>query len=85
MLIYIDRERVKQGPPLEEYNARMNHAIYDLQEVGCPLGYVRDVLRRFIVYNPKLDRSRHQMEWKRSRGFPAREPVLDKENLPTTE
>lgn len=48
MLVYIDRERVTNDKPKEEYIYRMNMGIHDAIEEGVPEEYVNEVMRRFI-------------------------------------
>ena len=48
VLVYIDRERIKDCQPKEEYIYRMNMGINDGMRHGIPLGYVDQVLRAFI-------------------------------------
>ena len=47
-LIYIDEERVRVGPPKEEYIGRMNRAIREAELLGFPTAWAEDVMRRFI-------------------------------------
>ncbi|KAF9448032.1 hypothetical protein P691DRAFT_705755 [Macrolepiota fuliginosa MF-IS2] len=48
VLIYIDVERTKEGPPKPEYIHRMNEAIADAEKEGVPEAYVEKYLRPFI-------------------------------------
>ncbi|KAF2746353.1 hypothetical protein M011DRAFT_378436, partial [Sporormia fimetaria CBS 119925] len=48
MLVYVDRERVEESSPREEYVLRMNRGIEDALRLGVPEGYVEGVMRRFI-------------------------------------
>lgn len=48
MLVYIDRKRVTEDKPKEEYVYRMNRGIEDAVKVGVPRAYVKEVMRRFI-------------------------------------
>lgn len=48
VLLYIDRKRMVEDQPREEYVGRMNMGIRDAVERGVPRGYVEGVLRRFI-------------------------------------
>ncbi|XP_014553962.1 hypothetical protein COCVIDRAFT_106213 [Bipolaris victoriae FI3] len=48
VLVYIDRKRVTEGVPREEYVYRMNRGIEDAVRCGVPEGYVRDFMRGFI-------------------------------------
>lgn len=83
MLVYIDRNRTNSGLPQKEYIDRMNYAIRDLEDMGSPLGYTKDVLRPRIPLNKSLNLQAEKKP-RRMRGFPAKEEVLVKEALPTT-
>ena len=48
MLVYIDRTRVRDDRPKEEYIYRMNMGIQDGVRQGIPQDYVDQVLRQFI-------------------------------------
>ncbi|EUC44014.1 hypothetical protein COCMIDRAFT_99394 [Bipolaris oryzae ATCC 44560] len=48
VLVYIDRKRVTEGKPREEYVYRMNRGIEDAVKCGVPEEYVRGVMRAFI-------------------------------------
>ncbi|KAK7724463.1 hypothetical protein SLS57_004218 [Botryosphaeria dothidea] len=48
VLVYVDRERVGEGPPKEEYVHRMNKAVGDAVKVGVPKKWVEEVVRKFI-------------------------------------
>jgi hypothetical protein len=48
LLVYINRELVREAAPREEYVRRMNRGIRDALREGVPEGYVQGVLRRFI-------------------------------------
>ncbi|KAF1960592.1 hypothetical protein CC80DRAFT_488891 [Byssothecium circinans] len=48
MLVYIDRKRVEEDEPKEEYVYRMNRGIEDAIKVGVPVKYVDEVMRKFI-------------------------------------
>ncbi|KAJ4291626.1 hypothetical protein N0V90_009521 [Kalmusia sp. IMI 367209] len=48
MLVYIDRKRVTEDKPKEEYVYRMNRGIEDALKMGVPRAYVKEVMRRFI-------------------------------------
>ena len=52
MLLYIDRKRIKDDRPREEYVYRMNMGIADALKVGIPSTYVEKVMRKFI---PEMD------------------------------
>ena len=90
MLVYIDHGRIQPSPlrePRSEQIPRMQHAIYDLTEMGCPLGYI-PVLRYFLPRTEEeMDMSSHDPERRNwwAEGVPAKEEPLDKEALPTTE
>jgi gamma-glutamylcyclotransferase len=69
MLVYIDRKRVKEDSPREEYVIRMNRGIVDALEVGVPKGYVRDVMRRFIREDEDEDGGVEEFAKEQARGF----------------
>lgn len=48
MLVYIDRKRVTDDKPKEEYVYRMNRGIDDAITMGVPVAYVKEVMRPFI-------------------------------------
>ncbi|KAH7053098.1 hypothetical protein B0J12DRAFT_739227 [Macrophomina phaseolina] len=48
VLVYVDRKRVGESEPKEEYVHRMNEAVRDAVRVGVPAMWVREVVRRFI-------------------------------------
>ena len=48
MLVYIDRKRVTDDKPKEEYVYRMNRGIDDAIKMGVPKAYVEEVMRPFI-------------------------------------
>lgn len=48
VLVYIDRKRVTDDGPNEEYIYRMNMGIEDAVRLGVPLIYVDGVMRKFI-------------------------------------
>lgn len=48
MLVYIDRKRVSEDKPKEEYIYRMNRGIDDAVRMGVPKAYVEEVMRTFI-------------------------------------
>ena len=52
VLVYVDRKRVSEAEPKDEYVVRMNRGIDDAVVFGMPVGYVQDVLRKFI---PELE------------------------------
>ena len=47
-LVYIDRKRVEEGEPWEEYIHRMNMGINDAAARGLPKWYIDKYMRRFI-------------------------------------
>ncbi|KAJ7444857.1 Butirosin biosynthesis, BtrG-like protein [Mycena latifolia] len=47
-LVYVDVERLKDGPPKTEYITRMNFAIADALEAGIPRAYIEKYLRLSI-------------------------------------
>ena len=47
-LVYIDRVRLKESSPKDEYVYRMNQGINDALGKGIPRDYVQKYLRRFI-------------------------------------
>ncbi|KAB8556615.1 hypothetical protein FH972_025652 [Carpinus fangiana] len=48
MLVYINRERIEETKPWEEYISRMNAGITDAMTCGIPEEYVSQVIRPFI-------------------------------------
>jgi hypothetical protein len=56
-LVYIDRGRVQEAKPKEEYVVRMNKGIEDALAFGVPEAYVEEVMRKFIpaVKDGKVD------------------------------
>lgn len=48
LLVYIDRKRIEDSTPHEEYVYRMNMGIHDAVTLGMPRGYVDAVMRKFI-------------------------------------
>ena len=48
MLVYIDRKRITEHPPKEEYVVRMNRGIEDAISLGVPSAYIEKYLRPFI-------------------------------------
>ena len=48
LLVYIDRERVKDDKPKTEYIHRINMGVADAVKIGMPQDYVDDVIRKFI-------------------------------------
>lgn len=51
MLVYIDRKRVQNARPKDEYVYRMNKGIADAMALGVPMDYVEEHMRRFISSN----------------------------------
>ncbi|KAF7592817.1 hypothetical protein BBP40_012352 [Aspergillus hancockii] len=47
-LVYIDEERVKLGPPRDEYIPRMNRAIREAESLGFPKKWADEVMRKSI-------------------------------------
>jgi len=47
-LVYVDVERLNEGPPRSEYITRINKAVNDAVEEGIPQEYVEKYIRRFI-------------------------------------
>ncbi|KAG6880273.1 hypothetical protein C0992_001842 [Termitomyces sp. T32_za158] len=47
-LVYVDIERLKEGPPRHEYIARINHAFRDGKNEGIPQEYITKYIRKFI-------------------------------------
>lgn len=47
-LVYIDRKRVAESRPRQEYVYRMNMGIRDAVKMGVPKGYVDGVMKKFI-------------------------------------
>lgn len=48
LLLYIDRERVKDDEPKKEYVHRINMGVRDAVAIGMPRSYVDEVIRKFI-------------------------------------
>lgn len=48
VLVYINRKRVTDDKPQEEYVHRMNMGIKDAVDAGIPSAYVKKVMRPFI-------------------------------------
>lgn len=48
LLVYIDRERVKDDRPKAEYVHRINMGVRDAVQIGMPQTYLDDVIRKFI-------------------------------------
>lgn len=67
MLVYIDRERVKDSMPKKEYIYRMNMGIKDAVKVGVPEKYVDSVMRKFIP--EKDDQDVQQFAMKQALAF----------------
>ncbi|KAB8070646.1 hypothetical protein BDV29DRAFT_180642 [Aspergillus leporis] len=47
-LVYVDEERVKLGPPRDEYIPRMNRAIREAESLGFPKKWADGVMRKSI-------------------------------------
>ncbi|KAE8351549.1 hypothetical protein BDV28DRAFT_136838 [Aspergillus coremiiformis] len=47
-LVYVDEERVKLGPPRDEYIPRMNRAIREAETLGFPKVWADEVMRKSI-------------------------------------
>lgn len=50
-LVYVDEERVKLGPPRDEYIPRMNRAIREAETLGFPKKWADEVMRKSIPLN----------------------------------
>lgn len=48
VLVYVDEERVRVGPPKKEYIARMDRAIREALELGFPGEWAGEVMRRVV-------------------------------------
>lgn len=48
VLVYVDEERVRIGPPKPEYIGRMERGIREAEALGLPSGWVEGVMRRFL-------------------------------------
>ena len=48
VLVYIDRLRVTEASPKQEYITRMNAAVKDAVDCGVPIAWVNEVVRKFI-------------------------------------
>lgn len=55
VLVYIDRKRVADDNPQEEYIYRMNRGIKDAVDAGIPFAYVQKVIRHFIPERAKKE------------------------------
>ena len=55
MLVYIDRERVVDDDPQEEYIYCMNRGIKDAVDAGVPFIYVSKVIKPFIPERAKKE------------------------------
>jgi len=64
MLVYIDRKRVTDDEPKDEYVVRMNKGIDDAVVKGVPEKYVKDVMRKFIPAEDKGNAKRRSVEAK---------------------
>ncbi|KIW05832.1 uncharacterized protein PV09_03037 [Verruconis gallopava] len=54
-LVYIDRKRVTESAPKDEYIVRMNKGIADASALGMPNAYVERVMRHFIPAGREMD------------------------------
>ncbi|KAE8133955.1 hypothetical protein BDV38DRAFT_172639 [Aspergillus pseudotamarii] len=50
-LVYVDEERVRVGPPKDEYIPRMNRAIREAESLGFPKKWADEVMRKSIPLN----------------------------------
>ncbi|KAE8377430.1 hypothetical protein BDV26DRAFT_212539 [Aspergillus bertholletiae] len=50
-LVYVDEERVRVGPPRDEYIPRMNRAIREAESLGFPRKWADEVMRVSIPIN----------------------------------
>lgn len=48
VLVYVDEERVRVGPPKKEYIARMDRAIREALELGFPAEWAGEVMMRVV-------------------------------------
>ncbi|KAL8787803.1 MAG: hypothetical protein Q9213_001990 [Squamulea squamosa] len=48
LLVYIDRKRVDEHRPRDEYVHRINMGVHEVVKMGIPQRYVDDVIRKFI-------------------------------------
>ena len=55
MLVYIDRKRITDAKPKDEYVVRMNLGIEDALGLGVPAKYVGEVMRRYIPAGGTVD------------------------------
>ena len=55
VLVYIDRKRVVDDDPKEEYIYRMNRGVKDGVDAGIPSAYVQKVIRSFIPERAKKE------------------------------
>ena len=68
VLVYIDRERVVDDVPQQEYIYRMNMGIKDAVDgAGVPLAYVQKVVRPFIPEQAKKEVE--GLAWKQALDF----------------
>ncbi|EAW10888.1 gamma-glutamylcyclotransferase family protein [Aspergillus clavatus NRRL 1] len=51
VLVYVDENRVRLGPPKEEYIPRMNRAIREAEAIGFPKEWADEVMRKSIPLN----------------------------------
>ncbi|KAG6820645.1 hypothetical protein H0H93_013844 [Arthromyces matolae] len=50
-LVYVDVERLTEGPPREEYIKRINYAFADGKKEGIPQEYIDKYIRKFVPEN----------------------------------
>ena len=55
VLVYIDRKRVVDDDPKEEYIYRINKGIKDVVDAGTPFAYVQKGIRSFIPERAKKE------------------------------
>ncbi|KAA8645559.1 hypothetical protein EYZ11_006767 [Aspergillus tanneri] len=51
ILVYVDEERIRVGPPRDEYIPRMHRAICEAETLGFPKKWVDEVMVKFIPSN----------------------------------
>ena len=55
VLVYVDRKRVVDDKPQEEYIYRMNRGIKDAVDAGIPFAYMQKAIRHFIPEQAKRE------------------------------
>ncbi|CAL5869317.1 uncharacterized protein PFLUO_LOCUS3545 [Penicillium psychrofluorescens] len=50
VLVYVDEQRVREGPPKTEYIGRMNRGVRESERLGLPAQWVESTMRRFIPH-----------------------------------